>query len=72
MESIEKITDKHIQAQALQHMLIHYENKREKYKGQNRDDILRNLDLYIAKIRRTLINVLEEDNLDNYKPIKFY
>lgn len=72
MESIEKITDKHIQAQALQHMLIHYENKREKYKDKNRDDILRSLDLYIAKIRRTLINVLEEDKLDNYKPIKFY
>ena len=72
MESIEKITDKHIQAQALQHMLIHYENKREKYKSQNRDDILRSLDLYIAKIRRTLIKVLEDDKLDNYKPIKFY
>ena len=34
----EKISDKHIQAQALQHLLIHYEKKRNKYKEIKRDD----------------------------------
>ena len=28
-----EITDKHIKVQALQHLLIHYENKHKKYKG---------------------------------------
>ena len=27
---IERITDKHIKTQALQHLLIHYENKRDR------------------------------------------
>jgi len=68
---MEKLTDKHIQAQALQHLLIHYEKKYDKYKQLDRDDILKNLELYIAKIRRTLIQVLEEEQ-ENEKPIKFY
>ena len=68
---MEKLTDKHIQAQALQHLLIHYEKKYDKYNGLDRDDILKNLELYIAKIRRTLIQVLEEEQ-ENEKPIKFY
>ena len=68
---MEKLTDKHIQAQALQHLLIHYEKKYDKYKGLDRDDILKNLELYIAKIRRTLIQVLDEEQ-ENEKPIKFY
>ena len=68
---MEKLTDKHIQAQALQHLLIHYEKKYDKYKELERDDILKNLELYIAKIRRTLIQVLEEEQ-ENEKPIKFY
>ncbi len=68
---MEKLTDKHIQAQALQHLLIHYEKKYDKYKELDRDDILKNLELYIAKIRRTLIQVLEEEQ-ENEKPIKFY
>lgn len=69
---MEKLTDKHIQAQALQHLLIHYEKKYDKYRDMNRDDILNNLELYIAKIRRTLIQVLEEEKENNNKPIKFY
>lgn len=72
MEDIEKITDKEIQVKALQHLLIHYENKHKKYLKLNRDDILNNLELYIAKIRRTLIQVLELQKENNDKPIKFY
>jgi len=68
---MEKLSDKHIQAQALQHLLIHYEKKYDKYKRLDRDDIIKNLELYIAKIRRTLIQVLEEEQ-QNEKPIKFY
>ena len=68
---MEKLTDKHIQAQALQHLLIHYEKKYDKYKKLDRDDIIKSLELYIAKIRRTLIQVLEEEK-ENEKPIKFY
>ena len=69
---MEKLTDKHIQAQALQHLLIHYEKKYDKYKELDRDDILKNLELYIAKIRRTLIQVLESEEENKNKPIKFY
>jgi len=69
---MEKLTDKHIQAQALQHLLIHYEKKYDKYKELDRDDILKNLELYIAKIRRTLIQVLESEEENKEKPIKFY
>tara|TARA_Y100001937_G_scaffold31575_1_gene45210 strand:+ start:218 stop:427 length:210 start_codon:yes stop_codon:yes gene_type:complete len=69
---MEKLTDKHIQAQALQHLLIHYEKKYDKYKQLDRDDILKNLELYIAKIRRTLIQVLESEEENKEKPIKFY
>ena len=69
---MDKLTDKHIKAQALQHLLIHYEKKYDRYKELDRDDILKNLELYIAKIRRTLVNVLEEQEENNYKPIKFY
>ena len=69
---MEKLTDKHIQAQALQHLLIHYEKKYDKYKELERDDILKNLELYIAKIRRTLIHVLEKEEENESKPIKFY
>lgn len=69
---MQKLTDKHIQAQALQHLLIHYEKKYDNYKNKNRDDVLKNLELYIAKIRRTLIQVLEEKQENNQKPIKFY
>ena len=68
---MEKLTDKHIKTQALQHLLIHYEKKYNKYKKLDRDDIIKNLELYIAKIRRTLIQVLEEEQ-ENEKPIKFY
>jgi flagellar motor component MotA len=68
---MEKLTDKHIKTQALQHLLIHYEKKYDKYKELDRDDIIKNLELYIAKIRRTLIQVLEEEQ-ENEKPIKFY
>ena len=69
---MDKLTDKHIKAQALQHLLIHYEKKYDRYKELDGDDILKNLELYIAKIRRTLVNVLEEQEENNYKPIKFY
>tara|TARA_R100000353_G_scaffold75637_2_gene57524 strand:+ start:1517 stop:1726 length:210 start_codon:yes stop_codon:yes gene_type:complete len=69
---MEKLTDKHIQAQALQHLLIHYEKKYDKYKELDRDDIIQNLELYIAKIRRTLIQVLEEEQENENKSIKFY
>lgn len=69
---MEKLTNKHIQAQALQHLLIHYEKKYDKYKNLDRDDILKNLELYIAKIRRTLIHVLESEEENKNKPIKFY
>ena len=69
---MEKLTDKHIQAQALQHLLIHYEKKYDKYKKLDRDDIIKNLELYIAKIRRTLIQVLEEEKENENKSIKFY
>ena len=69
---MEKLTDKHIQAQALQHLLIHYEKKYDKYKKLDRDDIIKSLELYIAKIRRTLIQVLEEEQENENKSIKFY
>jgi len=69
---MDKLTDKHIQAQALQHLLIHYEKKYDKYKKLDRDDIIKNLELYIAKIRRTLIQVLEEEQENENKSIKFY
>jgi flagellar motor component MotA len=69
---MEKLTDKHIKTQALQHLLIHYEKKYDKYKKLDRDDIIKNLELYIAKIRRTLIQVLEEEQENENKPIKFY
>ena len=69
---MEKLTDKHIKTQALQHLLIHYEKKYDKYKKLDRDDIIRNLELYIAKIRRTLIQVLEEEQENENKSIKFY
>ena len=55
----EKITDKQIQAQALQHLLIYYEKKRTKYEESKRDDLLNTVNMYIAKIRRTLIHILE-------------
>tara|TARA_A100001515_G_C4547084_1_gene202184 strand:+ start:744 stop:956 length:213 start_codon:yes stop_codon:yes gene_type:complete len=67
-----EITDKHIKVQALQHLLIHYENKHKKYKGGGREDVLEIIELYIAKIRRTIISVLEEDNKKVNKPIEFY
>ena len=69
---MERLTDKHIQAQALQHLLIHYEKKYDKYKKLDRDDIIKSLELYIAKIRRTLIQVLESEEENKEKPIKFY
>jgi hypothetical protein len=69
---MEKLTDKHIKTQALQHLLIHYEKKYDKYKKLDRDDIIKNLELYIAKIRRTLIQVLEEEQENENKSIKFY
>mgnify|MGYP003111560090 FL=1 len=69
---MERLTDKHIQAQALQHLLIHYEKKYDKYKKLDRDDIIKNLELYIAKIRRTLIQVLEDEKENENKSIKFY
>ena len=47
----ERITDRHIQVQALQHLLIHYEKKRDRYSDDGREDILNTLDAYIAKIR---------------------
>ena len=67
-----EITDKHIKVQALQHLLIHYENNHKKYKGGGREDVLEIIELYIAKIRRTIISVLEEDNKKVNKPIEFY
>jgi len=69
---MERLTDKHIKTQALQHLLIHYEKKYDKYKKLDRDDIIKNLELYIAKIRRTLIQVLEEEQENENKSIKFY
>tara|TARA_Y100001972_G_scaffold65130_1_gene79421 strand:+ start:337 stop:555 length:219 start_codon:yes stop_codon:yes gene_type:complete len=72
MEDTEKITDKHIKVQALQHLLIHYENKHKKYKKNKREDILKVIDTYIAKIRRTIIRELEEQVENNNQPIKFY
>ena len=68
----ERITDRHIQVQALQHLLIHYENKRNKYSDDGRDDILNTLDTYIAKIRRTMIRVLQDKKDDTDNVIKFY
>ena len=68
----EKITDRHIQVQALQHLLIHYENKIDKYSDDKRDDIVKTLNTYIAKIRRTIIKVLHEDEVDSNSVIKFY
>ncbi len=46
---MEKLTDKHIQAQALQHLLIHYEKKYDKYKELDRDDILKNFRIVYCK-----------------------
>lgn len=69
---IEKITDKHIQVQALQHLLIHYEKKRDRYVDNNRDDIVRTLDSYISKIRRTIIKVLEHSENIKETSINFH
>ena len=38
----------------------------------DRDDIIKNLELYIAKIRRTLIQVLEEEQENENKSKIFY
>tara|TARA_R100001463_G_scaffold14688_2_gene38490 strand:- start:992 stop:1204 length:213 start_codon:yes stop_codon:yes gene_type:complete len=69
---IERITDKHIKTQALQHLLIHYENKRDRYIDDGRDDIVETLNSYIAKIRRTMIKVLQESENSEESAIKFY
>lgn len=69
---IEKITDKHIQVQALQHLLIHYEKKRDRYVDNKRDDIVRTLDSYISKIRRTIIKVLEHSENIKETSINFH
>lgn len=69
---IERITDKHIQVQALQHLLIHYENKRDRYLDDDREDIVETLNSYIAKIRRTIIKVLQESENTEESAIKFY
>ena len=69
---IEIITDKHIQVQALQHLLINYENKRDRYIDDGRDDIVETLNSYIAKIRRTMIKVLQESENAEQSAIKFY
>lgn len=68
----DNITDKHITVQALQHLLIHYEKKHKKYEQQGREDILEIIDTYIAKIRRTMIKVLEKRDSADIKPIDFY
>tara|TARA_R100001460_G_scaffold36405_3_gene69855 strand:- start:1032 stop:1244 length:213 start_codon:yes stop_codon:yes gene_type:complete len=69
---IERITDKHIQVQALQHLLIHYENKRDRYLDDGREDIVETLNSYIAKIRRTIVKVLQESENIQQSAIKFY
>lgn len=69
---IERITDKHIKVQALQHLLINYENKRDRYIDDDRDDIVETLNSYIAKIRRTMIKVLQESENAEESAIKFY
>ena len=53
----EFITDKQIKMQALQHLLIYYENLSRNTK---RDDIIDTSERYIAKIRRTIIRMMEE------------
>ena len=70
----ERITDRHIQVQALQHLLIHYEKKRDRYSDDGREDILNTLDTYIAKIRRTMIRLLQDkkEDTDTDNVIKFY
>lgn len=69
---IERITDKHIKVQALQHLLINYENKRDRYIDDGREDIVETLNSYIAKIRRTIIKVLQESENTEESAIKFY
>ena len=69
---IETITDKHIQTQALQHLLIHYEKKRDRYIDYGREDIVETLNSYIAKIRRTIVKVLQESENNQESVIKFY
>ncbi len=63
----EFITDKQIKMQALQHLLIYYENLSRKTK---RDDIVDTSERYIAKIRRTIIRMMEEPAVVevDYKP----
>lgn len=68
----ENITDRHITVQALQHLLIYYEKKQDKYKGEGREDMLKTIDTYIAKIRRTMIKVLEENENKKSNAIDFY
>ena len=68
----QNITDKHITVQALQHLLIYYEKKQDKYRGEGREDVLKTIDTYIAKIRRTMIKVLEKRDSADIKPIDFY
>ena len=68
----QNITDKHITVQALQHLLIYYEKKQDKYRGQGREDVLKTIDTYIAKIRRTMIKVLEKNENEKSNAIDFY
>jgi len=53
----EFITDEQIKMQGLQHLLIYYENLLKK---TNREDLIESSHRYIAKIRRTIIRMMEE------------
>ena len=66
----ETITDKQIKIQALQHLLIYYEKLAKK---SINDEITKTSNRYIAKIRRTLIRMLESnEEIKKVEPIQFY
>tara|TARA_R100000231_G_scaffold88806_2_gene67240 strand:- start:193 stop:411 length:219 start_codon:yes stop_codon:yes gene_type:complete len=66
----ELITDEQIKVLALQRLLIYYENLLKR--NNHREDIVNTSNRYIAKIRRTLINMLEAKKEVEVEKIESY
>ena len=56
----EFISDDHIVIQSLQHMLISYEKRLNKYQQTDRQDLVDITHRYIAKLRRLIIQKTEQ------------
>lgn len=69
-ENKELITDEQIKVLALQRLLIYYENLLKR--NNHREDIVNTSNRYIAKIRRTLINMLEAKKEVEVEKIESY